>query len=168
MESHAADKIRDTKAEPSVQGKNQRESNMAEAKSSTIENSTTVAPRRSNGGSNQASSFKYYIHDSVNTCRLQLLGELHENNLTELNGCWQTIKTTLRTRQLVLDLRRLDGTDAASSRWLMGMASEGATYWPASYFSGVQPPNEPNEKGKPNPFTRVLDLLRSACAANAD
>jgi hypothetical protein len=151
-----------------VQGKNQSKSNMAEAKSNTIENSTNVAPRPSNGGSNQASSFKYYIHDSVNTCRLQLLGELHENDLTELNGCWQTIKTTLRTRQLVLDLRRLDRTDTASRRWLTSMASEGATYLPASYFSGIQPPGEANEKGKLNPFTRVLGLLRSACAANAD
>jgi hypothetical protein len=151
-----------------VQGKNPKESNMAEAKSNTIENSTTVALRQFNGSSNQASSFKYYIHDSVNTCRLELLGELHERDLTELNGCWQTIKTTVRTRQLVLDLRRLDYTDTASSRWLMGMANEGATYLPASYFSGIQQPKEATEKGKLNPFTRVLGLLRSACAANAD
>ena len=141
---------------------------MAEAKSNTIENSTAVAPRRFDGSSNQASSFKYYIHDSVNTCRLELLGELHESDLTELNGCWQTIKTTLRNRQLVLDLRRLDSTDTASSRWLMGMANEVATYQPASYFGGLEQPNEANEKGKLNPFTRVLGLLRSACAANAD
>jgi hypothetical protein len=142
---------------------------MAEAKSNTIENSTTVVPDRFNGNSNQAAaSFKYYIHDSVNTCRLQLLGELHESDLTELDGCWQTIKTTVRTRQLVLDLRGLDYTDTASSRWLMGMANEGATYLPASYFSGIQQPKEATEKGKLNPFTRVLGLLRSACAANAD
>jgi hypothetical protein len=149
-----------------VQEKNQRGSNMAEAKSNTIEQSTIAAPRRSNGGPSRSSSFKYYIHDSVSACRLQLLGELHEQDLMELNGCWQTIKTTLRTRQLVLDLRGLDSTDTASSRWLTAMANEGATYLPASYFS--EQPKVGNGKGKPNPLARVLGLLRGACAASAD
>jgi ABC-type transporter Mla MlaB component len=164
-----ADKIRDTKPEPSVLRKNQRDSNMAEAKSNTLENPTDVVPRLSSGGSRRSSAFKYYIHDSVNSCRLQLLGELSETDLAELDGCWQTIKTTLSDRRLILDLRRLEGIDSASGDWLLGMASEGATYLPASYFSGVPEPNAPaGEKGKSNPFSRVLGILRSACAASVE
>jgi hypothetical protein len=141
---------------------------MAEAKSNAIENSTKAALRRSHGGLNGSSSFKYYIHDSVNTCRLQLLGELNENDLADLVGCWQTIKTTLRARQLVLDLRRLDSTDTASNRWIAGMANEGATYLPASYFNDAQESTEIHEKGKSSPLARVLGLLRGACTASVD
>jgi hypothetical protein len=151
-----------------VQEKNQRVSDMADAKSNTIERSIIAAPRRPNGGLLRSASFKYYIHDSVSTCRLQLLGELQEKDIAELNGCWQTIKTTLKNRQLVLDLRRLDSTDSFGNRWLVEMGMEGATYLPASYFSESQPAKEANEKGKLSPFARVLELLRGACAAGVD
>jgi hypothetical protein len=147
-----------------VQGKNQREGNMAEARSNTVEISVEHAPRQTNGSRVQSSTFKYYIHDSVSTCRLQLLGELGEKDLTELNGCWQTIKTTVRTRQLILDLRRLNGADTEGSRWLTNMATEGATYLPASYFDGTEASKKVSNKAKLNPFTRVLGLLRGACA----
>jgi hypothetical protein len=141
---------------------------MAEAKSSTIETSTKYAPRRSDGGLNRSSSFKYYIHDSVSTCRLQLLGELNEQDVPELNGCWQTIKTTLGDRQLVLDLRLLDHTDGAGNLWLTNMAEEGASYLPVrSEASGLKSNNAAQGR-KINPFTRVLGLLRNACTAGVD
>jgi hypothetical protein len=153
-----------------VQGENQSRSNMAEAISNTIENSTGVAPHTSNGSTRRSSAFKYYIHDSVNSCRLQLLGELSEGDLRELDGCWQTIRTTLSGRPLILDLRGLAGTDPASEDWLMSMAGNGATYLPAAYFSATAEQATPaaSEKGKSNPFSRVLGLLRSACTANVD
>jgi hypothetical protein len=157
------------KPEPSVQGENPKESNMTEAKSSTMESSTVVAARPSNGGFSRSSSFKYYIHDSVSSCRLQLLGELGKADLAELDGCWRTIRTTLGARRLVLDLRRLKSADAASTRWLRDMEQERATYLPASYFDGaLEPPPAGGEKPKLSPFARVLGLLRGACTASVD
>ncbi|HMF76989.1 MAG TPA: hypothetical protein VK604_15125 [Bryobacteraceae bacterium] len=150
---------------------------MADAKSTTLEISPKPALRRSEGSLVRSSAFKYYIHDSVNACRLELLGELSEKDLAEMSGCWQTAKTTLGARQLILDLRRLHGADAASSRWLANMAADGATYLPTSYLTDVSEKQAAENgiassrafrNGKLSKFARILGLLRGACIAGAD
>ena len=95
--------------------------------------------------------FKYYIHDSVDACRLQLLGSLSEAYVRELNGCWNTAKTTLGGRKLVIDLRGLQSTDEAGKAWLLSMVHEGATYLPESYFrAGLsgEAPEPPRSDGR--------------------
>jgi hypothetical protein len=82
----------------------------------------------------QSSSFKYYIHDSVSTLRFQLIGDLQATNVTELNGSWETARTTLARRRLVLDVRQLRSADAAGDRWLFGMNETGAAFLPARHF----------------------------------
>jgi hypothetical protein len=82
----------------------------------------------------RSSSFRYYIHDAVSSCRLQLIGELTEAELEDLNGCWSTVKTTLGSRKLLLDLYALRSVDEAGKQWLAGMAQEGAIYSPEEYL----------------------------------
>ncbi len=86
------------------------------------------------GSSLRSSLFKYYIHDGIAACRLQLLGQLTEADIRELNGCWRTAKTTLGARPLVLDLHALKSVDEAGKQWLAGMAQEGAVCMPESYL----------------------------------
>jgi len=113
------------------------------------------------------SSFKYYIHDSVSECRLQLLGDLTGAQVTDLSGCWQTVRTTLGTRRLSLDVRGLKSADAAGRRWLDQMANEGAVFLPESFSR--QSPIAPG-KGAPKTveaiklslFGRVLALFGKA------
>lgn len=80
------------------------------------------------------SAFKYYIHDSIEACRLQLFGELTEASLSDLDGCWRTARTTLGNRKLILDVRALSAVDDAGKRWLASIASEGATFRPETYL----------------------------------
>ncbi|MGA8029123.1 MAG: hypothetical protein WB992_18440 [Bryobacteraceae bacterium] len=82
----------------------------------------------------RSSSFKYYIHDAIEECRLQLLGELSEADVAELSGCWGTARTTLGSRKLVLDLRALKAVDEAGKQWLISMAAEGASYLPDGFL----------------------------------
>ena len=93
----------------------------------------------------RSSAFKYYIHDSVDTLRFQLLGDLSERDVSELSGCWNTARTTLNQRKLVIDLRLLHSTDEGGREWLLSMANEGAIYWPDSYFrTGLSGQNSSN------------------------
>jgi hypothetical protein len=80
------------------------------------------------------SPFKYYIHDSVKQLRLQLIGDLRTSNVTELNGTWETAKTTLGQRRLVLDLRQLYSTDDEGRLWLAKMKDGGGACVPAAFF----------------------------------
>jgi hypothetical protein len=121
----------------------------------------------------RSSTFKYYIHDSVVACRLQLLGELSEAEVTELTGCWQTAKTTLGDRRLILDLRGLKALDEAGKQWLAGMAQEGASCLPESFLRGAlagQPGAESSGLSaiKLSLLGRVLGLLRGARVAPAE
>lgn len=70
--------------------------------------------------------FKYYIHDGISECRLQLLGDFSEADVPEIRGCWQTARTVLGERKLVLDLRLLESADHASKMWLASLAGNGA------------------------------------------
>jgi hypothetical protein len=92
---------------------------------------SSVAPTASRV---RASSFKYYIHDSIGVLRLKPIGELVQADIAELNGCWRTAKTTLGKRKLVLDLESLRTVDEAGKQWLASMSAEGAYYVPENYL----------------------------------
>jgi len=114
----------------------------------------------------RSSSFRYYIHDAVNSCRLQLIGELTEAEVEDLNGCWSTVKTTLGSRKLLLDLYALRSVDEAGKQWLAGMAQEGAIYSPDEYLRDLVAGKHMAgiEADRPAPKTsrlgRVLAFLR--------
>ena len=78
----------------------------------------------------RSSRFKFYIHDGVDACRFELIGELGEADVPELYGCWRTAATTLGKRKLVLDLCRVNAVDDAGMQWIASMTAEGAAYIP--------------------------------------
>jgi hypothetical protein len=104
-------------------------------------------------------AFKYYIHDGIAHCRLQLLGELREDHLIELKGCWNTVRTTLRDRGLVLDLHGLRSADDAGQRWLRAMAAEGAILQPAKIPQQVE---TPHAAARPSILQRLASCFRSS------
>jgi len=111
----------------------------------------------------RSSSFKYYIHDSVEECRFQLLGYLTETETPELEGCWHTAKSTLGNRKLVLDLQRLETADEIGKQWLAAMAGEGATYVPESFLrSGLTGRTIPSKPPKPSFFAKILSIIRGS------
>ncbi len=119
----------------------------------------------------RSSVFKYYIHDSVDMLRFQLLGELSEHDVPELNGCWNTARTILSGRKLVIDLRSLKSVDESGKEWLLSMANEGAVYWPESYFrTGLSGQNSsPTSGGSRNVgiLARLLSLFRPSPAESS-
>ncbi len=119
----------------------------------------------------RSSVFKYYIHDSVDTLRFQLLGDLSEREVAELNGCWITAKTTLNKRKLVIDLRLLKSADEGGREWLLSMANEGAVYLPESYFRAGLSGQNSSDGGtsrKAGVFSRVASLFRGSRALPAN
>ena len=72
------------------------------------------------------SNLKYYIHDSNASFRLELIGNLGGGDIPELQGCWETARTTLAGRDLVIDLRAVVARDQAGIDWLRSIADEGA------------------------------------------
>jgi len=120
----------------------------------------------------RSSVFRYYIHDSVDALRFQLLGELSEHDVPELNGCWNTAKTTLGTRKLLIDLRLLRSTDESGKEWLLSMANEGAAYLPESYFrtglSGQNPTPSSGGSRKIGILTRLVSVFRGSRALPAE
>jgi hypothetical protein len=80
------------------------------------------------------STFKYYIHDAIDSCRLQLFGQVGEAEVAELASCWQTAKPTLGERLLVLDVRNVKSIDDAGKMWLSQMIQEGARCLPESFL----------------------------------
>jgi len=129
-----------------------------------------IGPQKSmserTGSLARSSYFRYYIHDGIFSCRLQLLGELTEADITDLNGCWRTAKTILGSRQLILDLHALKSVDEAGKQWLAGMAQENATCSPEGYLrdivagkhmAGVEAENPAARTGL---FGRIVNLFR--------
>jgi hypothetical protein len=111
----------------------------------------------------RSSSFKYYIHDSVEECQFQLLGHLTEIETPELEGCWRTAKSTLGDRRLVLDLQRLETVDEIGRQWLAAMAGEGATYVPESFLrSGLTGRTVASQPPKPGFFARLFSIIRGS------
>ena len=43
----------------------------------------------------RASFLKFYIHDSADYFRIELIGELAEMDIAELAGCWCTAKSSV-------------------------------------------------------------------------
>jgi hypothetical protein len=106
------------------------------------------------------SAFKYYIHDGIDACRFQLIGELTEADIAELQGCWNTAKTTLGQRKLILDLRSLRTLDGAGAKWVTSMAAEGAEYLP-----GTAPTENTSKPGR---FRKLAAIFRSPRVPSAD
>jgi hypothetical protein len=75
----------------------------------------------------QPSRLVYYIHDSGESFRLQLLGILESADVKELQGCWNTAKTTLAGRKLIVDATGLQQIDESGREWLSAMVKEGAS-----------------------------------------
>ena len=116
----------------------------------------------------RSASFKYYIHDGVGCCRLQLFGDFTDAEVKDLSGCWDTVKTTLSGRKFVLDLNGLRSADDAAKGWLVRMAAEGAIILPENYvrdgFAGDAPVAAPQRSGL---FARCLSLFRRSPAIEA-
>jgi hypothetical protein len=91
----------------------------------------------------QISTFRYYLHDSVESCRLQLFGPLTSADLKELTGCWSTARTTLEARKLILDISAVISVDDAGRQWIAAMSAEGALLVEAS----PEPPSRPCQNG---------------------
>ena len=123
-------------------------------------------PQHEAKAAKRLSSFTYYIHDTVETFRLQLLGELTEAEVEELKGCWRTAKSTLGNRKLLLDLRRLKSVDDAGKQWLAVMSTEGACYLPETYLKtclagqGGSPDDSEKSARKSNLLGRLVGALR--------
>lgn len=118
----------------------------------------------------RSSLFKYYIHDSVECCRFQLIGDLSEAELRELSGCWATAKTTLGSRNLLLDLRKLKAVDDSGKLWIISMANEGARLVPETFLrDGLADHSErPNDGVTASFFTRCLSFLRGSRSLPAE
>ena len=84
--------------------------------------------------------FKYYIHDSVPTLRFQIIGDLRASNVMELNGSWETARTTLSLRRFVLDVTHVYSTDNEGRNWLCKMRDAGAAFVPANYLESASHP----------------------------
>jgi hypothetical protein len=120
----------------------------------------------------RSSSFKYYIHDSTDALRLKLIGEFTQADVTELNGCWRTARTTIGNRKLVLDLNTLVAVDEAGKQWLAAMSAEGACYVPEDYLltcvAGQHAPAQPAApERRTGLWRRIASLFGSAKLASA-
>jgi len=72
-----------------------------------------------------SSTFKCYIHDGADVCRLQLLGTFSAVDVPELAGCWNTVKTTLDRRQVVIDVSGLEQMDEEGQKWINSLTAQG-------------------------------------------
>src|SRR6185312_2784452 len=117
----------------------------------------------------RSSFFKYYIHDGADACRLELIGEFTEAELTELNGCWRTARTILGARKLVLDLRGLKYVDDAAKQWLASMGQEGAIYVPESFLRNALADHTSDSKPPRLTFLgKLIATLRGVRVAATD
>jgi hypothetical protein len=117
----------------------------------------------------RSGSFKYYIHDGVECCRLQLFGELTETEVPDLTGCWNTVKTTLGERKFVLDVCGLQSADDLGKRWLVEMAAEGAKFIPESYLRDglAGDESEADAPARGGFFSKIVSLFRGSPAVQA-
>lgn len=72
------------------------------------------------------SALKYYLHDGSKAFRIQLIGTLSESHIPELSGCWQTARSSVTGRAIVVDSAGLKSLDDAGRTWLEEMIAEGA------------------------------------------
>jgi hypothetical protein len=104
--------------------------------------------------------FKYYIHDAVENCRLQIIGNFTQAHVPELTGCWRTARTTLGKRGLVLDLRAITGVDESAKQWIAIMSQEGAVCLPEEFLRTWLGSPQRVPVVKPGLFSRVFAFLR--------
>lgn len=91
---------------------------------------------------------------------MQLIGQLSEANLPELSGCWQTARTIVGNRKLILDLTGLRAVDDAGKQWLASMSQEGAIYVPEDFLRTSLADHSPApERRSPGLFGRIVALL---------
>jgi len=134
------------------------------------ENGNTIlsAPSSVVGNGNKrpaASLLKYYIHDSIDALRFELCGQLTEWDVAELNGCWHTARTTLGSRRLILDVRRLSAADEGGRHWLHAMSGQGASFIPDGWFPS-QLSSQPGQLHmQPNSLRKntILDKVLGLC-----
>ena len=101
--------------------------------------------------------FKYYIHDAISACCLQLIGNFTGTEIPELSGCWRTAKTTLGNRALIVDVHGLTFSDAQARQWLASMVAEGAQLKPEGYLDGVpETTPESNRRKSAGTLSRLL------------
>jgi hypothetical protein len=119
---------------------------------------------RKTGGRSGASFFKYYLHDSAEAFRIQFLGELTQAELGHLNGCWNTAKTTLGSRKLVLDVTGLKSVDDHGREWLEAMIAAGAVRYSDSSKAAATKGNCTSEKKfrELGLLARLISLFRSS------
>lgn len=104
--------------------------------------------------------FKYYIHDAVESCRFQLLGNFTQTQVGELSGCWRTARTTLGDRKLVLDLRGITSVDESAKQWIAVMTQEGAICWPDDFLRTWLGSPDTAAPQKVSVWTRLFAFLR--------
>jgi hypothetical protein len=135
--------------------------------------STIQGPETSNckpGSRSSASGFKYYLHDSADAFRIQLLGDLTDPQVGELNGCWNTAKTTLGSRKLILDLTGLKSVSDSGREWLERMVADGAIRYPdnSSKPSSLVGSSTLEKKARePGVLARVVSFFRGSRAVPA-
>jgi len=120
-----------------------------------------------------SSNFKYYIHDGIAECRLQLLGRVGEPEVAELSSCWQTARTILGGRRLVLDVREVTSIDDSGKKWLAQMIQDGAACLPEFFLMDalagrIHPRVQAPACAKLGRFSRVVSLFRGARVPAAD
>lgn len=120
-----------------------------------------------------SSNFKYYIHDGTAGCRLQLLGRVGESEVAELSSCWQTARTTLGGRRLVLDVREVISIDDAGKKWLAQMIQDGASCLPDSFLMDAMAGRVNSHLEKPacpklGWFVRIFSFLRGTRVGTPD
>jgi hypothetical protein len=110
--------------------------------------------------------FKYYIHDTAEGYSLQMSGPFTEAVIDELSSCWETARTTLKDRNLILDLRGLTSVDDTAKQWLVNMSADGARCLPDSFLAEAWPkPSSRKRSGasRQSIFGRLSNALRG-CA----
>jgi hypothetical protein len=108
----------------------------------------------------RSTSFKYYIHDGVDSCRLQLFGDFTEAEIADLTGCWETVKTTLSGRHFVVDLLALRSADDAAKAWLVRMTAEGASIRPENYLRDGFALEAPVNRARSGLLARCIAFFR--------
>jgi len=70
----------------------------------------------------------FYQHDMADCFRFQIDGEFHDSLVRELEGCWQTARSTVSQRPLIVDLRFVTSWGEPAVELLGRMHQAGATF----------------------------------------
>ena len=67
----------------------------------------------------------------------------HSFPLSELNGSWETARSTLKQRRFLLDASQLYSADDEGCAWLLKMKESGAQFLPANYLESAHSQKAP-------------------------